>query len=174
MLLVKQGDEGAFTELFRRHSSGVFGLCMRFFSGNRSRAEDVAQEVWCKVVRYARTYEPNGKCKAWLLQVARNACLREIEKNQVVYEMVHEDDVDLADDSFQLEEKMVENHREQEVKAAIDELPEAQRTALVLWIDGARSYDDIAKEMKASVSGVKSLLFRAKQSLVRRLGGANG
>lgn len=168
MILVKQGDEPAFTELFKRHSSAVFGLCMRFFSGNRSRSEDVAQEVWCKVVRYSRTYEANGKLKAWLLQVTRNACLREIEKNQVVYEMAHEDDVDIAD-SFQLEEQMVETHREQEVKAAIDGLPEAQRTAVVLWIDGTRSYEDIAREMKASVSGVKSLLFRAKQSLVRRL-----
>jgi RNA polymerase sigma-70 factor, ECF subfamily len=169
MRLVKQGSEPAFTLLFKRHSSAVFGLCMRFFSGNRSRAEDVSQEVWAKVVRYARTYEPSGKFKAWLMQVTRNSALREIEKNQVVYQMTHEDDVDIAD-SFNLEDSIAESHRESEVKAAIDELPESQRTALVLWIDGSRSYEDIAKELKGTVSGVKSLLFRARQALVKRLG----
>ena len=95
MLKVKAGDKIAFTVLFRRHSSAVFGLCMRFFSGNRSRSEDVSQEVWTKVVIYARTYETEGKFKSWLFQVTRNSALREIEKNQVVYQMVHEDDVDL-------------------------------------------------------------------------------
>jgi len=168
MTLVKQGSEPAFTILFKRHSSAVFGLCMRFFSGNRSRSEDVSQEVWAKVVRYARTYEPNSKFKAWLLQVTRNSALREIEKNQVVYQMTHEDDVDIAD-GFDLEESIAENHREAEVKSAIDQLPEAQRAALVLWMSGTVSYEEIAVELKASVSGVKSLLFRAKQALVKRL-----
>lgn len=168
MTLVKQGSEPAFTILFRRHSSAVFGLCMRFFSGNRSRSEDVTQEVWAKVVRYARTYEPNGQFKSWLLQVTRNSALREIEKNQVIYQMAHEDDVDIAD-SFNLEESIAESHRDSEVKAAIDELPEAQRAALVLWMSGSRSYEEIASELKASVSGVKSLLFRARQALVKRL-----
>lgn len=168
MTLVKQGSEPAFTILFKRHSSSVFGLCMRFFSGNRSRSEDVSQEVWTKVVRYAPSYEANGKFKAWLMQVTRNSALREIEKNQAVYQMDHEDDVDIAD-SFNLEESIAESHREAELKQAIDQLPDAQRTALVLWIDGSRSYEDIAKELKASVPGVKSLLFRAKQALVKRL-----
>lgn len=168
MLRVKSGDKQAFTELFRRHNSAVFGLCMRFFSGNRSRSEDVAQEVWTKVVVYARSYEAQGKFKAWLMQVTRNASLREIEKNQIVYEMAHEDDVDIAN-SFSLEDKLVENQHEAEVKAAIDALPDGQRVALVLWIDGSHSYEEIAQELKTSVSSVKSLLFRARKTLVERL-----
>ena len=168
MLKVKAGDKIAFTVLFRRHSSAVFGLCMRFFSGNRSRSEDVSQEVWTKVVIYARTYETEGKFKSWLFQVTRNSALREIEKNQVVYQMVHEDDVDLPA-GFDLEESLIERHREDAVKGAIDKLPDAQRAALVLWIEGARSYDEIAAELKTSVSSVKSLLFRAKQNLAEKL-----
>ena len=93
---------------------------------------------------------------------------REIEKNQVVYQMVHEDDVDLPA-GFDLEESLMERHWEDAVKGAIDKLPDAQRAALVLWIEGARSYDEIAAELKTSVSSVKSLLFRAKQNLAEKL-----
>jgi RNA polymerase sigma-70 factor (ECF subfamily) len=168
MHLVKEGREDAFTQLFRRHGSAVFGLCMRFFSGNRSRSEDVSQEVWMKVIRYARTYRPETRFKAWLMQVTRNACLREIEKNQVQYQMVSADDVDVAE-TFDLEEALIEGARDSEVRSAIDGLPTAQRAALLLWIDGTRSYDQIAAELKSTVSSVKSLLFRARQSLVERL-----
>lgn len=168
MLLVKQGDQAAFTQLFKRHSSAVFGLCMRFFGGNRSRAEDVSQEVWTKVVTYARTYQPEGKFKSWVMQVTRNAALREIEKNQVNYQMTHEDDVDLKSD-FDLEESLIERTREAQVKQVIDQLPETQRAALVLWIDGSHSYEEIAVRLKSSVSSVKSLLFRARQNLAEKL-----
>ena len=102
------------------------------------------------------------------MQVTRNAALREIEKNQINYQMTHEDDVDLASD-FDIEETLIEGHREAAVREAIDHLPEGQRAALLLWIDGTRSYEDIAKELKSTVSSVKSLLFRARQSLVERL-----
>lgn len=168
MLLVKDGNKAAFAVLFRRHGALVFGACMRIFSGNAAKAEDASQEAWKRVVIYARSYEPKGAFRPWLWQVARNASLRELVKGQGFTDLLPAG-ADEPADGFDLEASLIEKHEVAAVRAAIDELPDTQRAALLCWVSGEHSYGEIAKELGCSEGAVKQLLFRARQGLARKL-----
>lgn len=168
MRLIAAGNREAFQALYVRYNGMVFGFCLRFFSGNRSRAEDVSQEVWIRVARFARTYSSENKFKAWICQITRNSALNEIRKNQVSYESSHMETEEIADE-FSLEDSIAERYNESRIRKAIEDLPDAQRIAILHWIDGDNSYENIAKQLQCGVSAVRSLLFRAKQNLINRL-----
>lgn len=68
-----------------------------------------------------------------------------------------------------VEEVLMRGQTVAELKAKIDELPESQRVVLTIWMSGEASYDEMARELGITVSSVKSLLFRAKQSLEKEL-----
>src|SRR6476469_706685 len=68
------GETRAFEALLHRHRSAVFQFILRFV-GNRSRAEDVLQETWLKVVRSAPSYEPRARFTTWVFTIARNLCV---------------------------------------------------------------------------------------------------
>lgn len=168
MLLVKDGNKAAFTILFKRHSALVFGACMRF-TQNAAKSEDASQEVWKRVVIYARSYESQSAFRPWIWQIARNTCLRELVKNKAFQNSVPEEDVEIAD-TFDVEADLGERHQAVKIRGAIDTLPEAQRAAILLWISGEQSYEEIAHQLACSVGAVKQLLFRAKQGLLAQLG----
>src|SRR5207302_9963288 len=71
MLRVKQDDPGAFTELLRRNWSYVFGRCYRRLR-DREDAEDLAQEVFLRVYRGRKSYEPRAKFSTWLFHITQN------------------------------------------------------------------------------------------------------
>jgi RNA polymerase sigma-70 factor (ECF subfamily) len=159
MQKVASGSEAAFRSLFDRHGSRILGYCCRFM-GSEPRGEDVAQEVWMKVIRASKEYQAEGKFAAWVLTIARRACLsafRERSDNtEISFEAGIEADIpDL--DRQTVEEELSQNE--------IDRLPDQQRIALLMWMTNESSYEEIAAELRLSVAAVKSLLFRARRSL---------
>jgi RNA polymerase sigma-70 factor (ECF subfamily) len=174
MLALKAGDEQAFAELVDRHRDAVVNLTYRYL-GNRADAEDLAQEVFLKVYRARSRYEPAAKFTTWLYRVAANACLNEVRnrKRRPTFSAAPFDgdgEVAPADRvaTSPLEEAERSEMREQ-VRAALAELPERQRMALLLNKFHGLGYEELAESLAMSVPAVKSLLVRARENVRRRI-----
>ncbi len=163
MKLLADGNRSAFQELYARYGKIVFGYSIRILK-NRATAEDITQEVWIKTVRLAASFRGEGSVKGWLLKITRNTALNHFRslKTSVAYEESQIEDNGQPEDS---ENNLLRILEINELKERIQELPEAQRVALVLWISERLSYEEIATEMGLSEVAVKSLIFRARRSL---------
>jgi len=167
---IAKGHSASFRSLFDRHSPRLLGYCSRFM-GEKIKAEDVVQEVWMKVVRSAPSYRSEKKFISWLLMIARTTCLSELRKKSAfesidLFENINDgDDTPLADEQMATAQDLVL------LKKSIDELPDAQRVVLTFWMVHESSYEEIAQETTLTVASVKSLLFRARQTLEKKLKG---
>jgi RNA polymerase sigma-70 factor, ECF subfamily len=180
MLRVKRGDRDAFVTLVERHRQAVFNLVARILR-DETEAEDVAQNVFIQVHRSAARYQPSAKFTTWLFTIARNLCLNEIRRRA----RHPADSIDAAPDAGEeLPARQFEDvkaaapdaaalQRElaRKVEEALAALPENQRTAILLFQREELSYEEIAEVLGGSLSSVKSLIFRARETLKDRLKG---
>lgn len=179
MLAVQRGDEEAFSELVGRHRNKVVNLAYRYL-GNRTDAEDLAQEIFWKVYRARARWEPQAKFTTWLYRIAANSCLNEVRnrKNRPTHgaASLYEAGGDeaaaarVSDDSNPAPEEAVERDElRAQVRAAVDDLPERQRLAILLNKFHGLGYEELAATMEMTVPGVKSLLVRARENVRRRI-----
>ena len=174
MLALKAGDENAFTELVDRHRDAVVNLTYRYL-GNKTDAEDLAQEVFLKVYRARARYEPAAKFTTWLYRVAANACLNEVRdrRRRPTFAAAA---LDAAEPSLPAADRALASPLEEaerselkeHVRAALAGLPERQRMALLLNKFHGLGYEEMAESLSMTVPAVKSLLVRAREN-VRRL-----
>ncbi len=167
---IAKGSQKAFRSLFEKYSGALLGYCQRLLA-NQSLAEEVSQEVWMKVVTLAESYKAESHFSAWLFTMARNTCFNQLKRQNTTFkyseELAYQGELKQTEQQM---EKMFEEKEDQNlVKKAIDSLPDSQRVALILRIADELSYEEIAGEMRLSLSAVKSLIFRAKQSLEKSL-----
>lgn len=174
MRRVKQGDLEAFRELVERHQHSVIGVSAKML-GDSSDAEDLAQQVFLRIWKSAERYEPTAKFTTWLMTITRNLVFNEMRRRgrsrQVSMEGDGEHEArEFADDPHRQPEQMAAaTELEAAVDVAITSLPEPQRMALVLRRYEDMPYEEIAKVLKVSVPALKSLLFRARETLKVRL-----
>jgi RNA polymerase sigma-70 factor (ECF subfamily) len=174
MGLVGAGDDRAFEQLVERHQRLVVGTVGRML-GSGSDAEDIAQQVFVRVWKNAERYEPRAKFTTWLLKITRNLVFNELRRRsrhpQVPLQSeLEEEERPLKDDQAVAPDASLLEHELQEaVDAAIANLPETQRMAVILRRYDELSYEEIAETLDQSVSAVKSLLFRARTELRENL-----
>ena len=172
-----KGDMGAFQELYERHNRRVYSLCLRM-TGNVVEAEDLAQEVFIRVYRAREEYVPSAKFTTWLFRIATNLALNslrdhrhqklEISMDAPVTADAEDGDekpFEVADKHPTIEQELVEKDRKKMIRHAIEKLPEKQRAAVLLHKYQELDYAEIAKILSVSESALKSLLFRAYESL---------
>ena len=160
--LIRAGDEAAFEALVQRYRSHLLAFC-RHMLRSREDAEDVLQEVFAASYRAIVGDEREIFVRPWLYRIARNMCLKHLGKRRPAADGGVEE-LDLAAAGGTVDTVHMREHLRQ-IVGDVRELPETQRTALLLReIDGL-SYDQIAAAMDTSVPGVKSLLVRARVSL---------
>ena len=141
MLRFQSGDVSSFEKLVERHKQRVFNLVYRFLGG-REEAEDLAQDVFLRVYRAGPDYRPTARFTTWLYVITRNVCLRAVEKGR------QEARARRDDPQFAMEAKARRQADEQRadplnaairdeqaclVRDAINELPETQRMAVILY-----------------------------------------
>ncbi|GIW71806.1 MAG: RNA polymerase sigma factor [Planctomycetota bacterium] len=177
MLAFQRGEPGAFEELVRLVSPSVFALGYRY-GLDAAAAEDLVQETLLRVYRARRRYRPEARFSAWLLRIATNVIIsaarqrkrRPTVKLQGAGAVSNEGDPPLADERTPgPPERLQADERAAKVREALAELPASQRTALVLNRFHGLSYDEVAQALGLGVPAVKSLLFRARHNLKRRL-----
>ena len=174
MQLVGAGDMAAFEQLVERHQTLVAGTVGRML-GSNADVEDVAQQVFVRVWKSAKRYEPRAKFTTWLLKITRNLVFNEMRrrKRHAVTSLQTEtegEEIQLKDEHGQTPDaSLLESELQRAIEAAIGELPESQRMAVVLRRYEELSYEEIADVLDQSVPAVKSLLFRARTELRERL-----
>ena len=170
MELIARGNEAAFRELYRRYASLVLGYARRLVRELR-QAEEIAQEVWLKVVRAASSYRGDGTVKSWLFTVTRRTSFNYLRDHTSPQEVATEDGEapvgTISTDVF--EERIFARADIHRIREAVDELPTNQRLALTLWMTEDLSYEEIAIELNVTEAAVKSLLHRARVTLEERL-----
>lgn len=175
MLRVRDGDLQSFGLLLERHRYPVTTFLNRIVQ-NRAIAEELSQEVFLRVFRSRASYLPTAKFRTWLFKIAMHVALNSIRDERHEKERQSADRVlaeralrHLADRQPTIEESLLEDVRVQEIRSAIDDLPEKQRAAVILHKYHELDYTQIAAALGVSESAVKSLLFRAYARLRNRL-----
>jgi RNA polymerase sigma-70 factor (ECF subfamily) len=162
MLRVREGDQAAFKELFERHAAPLVGFVDRFFY-NRAVSEEVVQEVFLKVYRARKKYQPKSKFTTWLYTIATRASLNELRRGVFKQKRQQLEEANGATHSVDSE---VEGRRLRErVAGILESLPENQRAAFLLVRFGGRSYEEVAQILGLSESAVKSQIFRATDAV---------
>jgi RNA polymerase sigma-70 factor, ECF subfamily len=178
MLLVKQGDVSAFERLVEKYKQPVLSLVYRMLR-DFTEAEDIAQNVFVQVYKSASRYEISSKFSTWLFTIARNLSLNEIRRRSrhpaESIDATHPDNEDQPWHQFEDKktftppESLLQGELENKILEAISELPENQKTALLLCRQGELSYEQIADVVGTSLSATKSLIHRARETLKHKL-----
>ena len=175
MLRVKEGDGASFGVLLEKHRSSVVHFLYRMVQ-NQAVSEELAQEVFLRVYRSRATYEPTAKFTTWLFRIATHLALNALRdgKNERLQERLDDDSSDMPvrqvpDSRPSVEQRMVYQARLDEIRQAVATLPDKQRAAVLMHKYEEMEYSQIAKVLNCSESAIKSLLFRAYETLRARL-----
>jgi len=175
MLRVREGDETSFALLLEKHRKPVIHFLYRMVQ-NQAVAEELAQEVFLRVYRSRESYEPTAKFTTWLFRITTHLALNHVRdrRKDKLHDSIDEKVEEgaprqLADREANVEQQMLRQARLGQIKAAVDELPEKQRGAVLMHKYQEMDYSQIAAVLGISESAVKSLLFRAYESLRSRL-----
>jgi len=174
MLQVKAGDSSAFNYLVQKYRRPMLSFMYRM-AHNATTAEDLAQEVFLRVYRSRTSYEASAKFTTWLYRIATNLAVnhardRRHERPENTVSLDEPDEntgltMDVADTSLSTEEAIIRRERMAAIRQRVQALPERQRVAVMMHKYQQMDYRQIADILKLSESAVKSLLFRAYETL---------
>jgi len=170
-----QEDPHTYRTLVDQFQVPVRNICAGIIH-NRHEAEDLAQEVFVEVFRSIRNFRGDSKLSTWIYRIAVNKSLNH-KRKQNRQKWLYPFGISLSEerspdyiDPDQLPSLNIENQqRMQHLQQALDALPENQRIAFVLNKYEELPYKEIAEVMDLSLSGVESLIHRAKVNLQKKL-----
>ncbi len=174
---VQRGDKGAFDVLVLKYQHKLVKLVTRYVR-NPAEAEDIAQEAFIKAYRALPQFRGDSAFYTWLYRIAINTAKNAVvarERSPVDYNF----DRDSIDDSYDMQGRLKDaetpeglvltDEIRRTVNAAIEQLPEDLRTAIVLRELEGLSYEQIAGTMGCPVGTVRSRIFRAREAIDHRL-----
>jgi len=172
MLEAKAGDNTSFELLLQRYRTPLVNFLSRMVR-DRATAEDLSQEVFIRVYRARGTYAPSAKFTTWLFRIATNLALNRIRDTryhqlEVSLDAPAEEDghvMELPARELRVDQLMVERDRAAMIRKAVEGLPEKQRIAVLLHKYEEMDYAEIAMVLECSDAALKSLLFRAYETL---------
>lgn len=160
--LIRRGHHAAFEALMQRYQPRLLAFCRHMLSSTED-AEDVLQEVFAAAFNAICADDRPINARPWLYRIARNRCLnhlrRPVPAGQDTMDVFERDGGTTTADTVHKREEF------RQIVSDVQDLPETQRTALLLREIDALSYDQIAEAMDTTVPSVKSLLVRARVSL---------
>ena len=163
---VRAGDVGKLEVLFDRHHAGLFRYFLSL-TANRATSEDLAQEVFFRVLKYRHTYQPGAGFRPWLYSVGRNVWADHMGKQKP--------EVALPEESGEIRGKETPPDRAyqkkqeaQLLRRALASLPGDKREVLVLSRYQDLKYEEIASVLQCEVGTVKVRVYRALRELSDR------
>ncbi len=160
--MTRRGNQAAFEMLVQRYQPRLLAFCRHMLS-SKEDAEDVLQEVFAASYNALLADDRPINTRPWLYRIARNRCLNHLRKPR----NSGQDSMDIfeRDNGTSTADTVHRREEFRQIVADVSQLPETQRTALLLREIDALSYDQIAEAMDTTVPSVKSLLVRARVSL---------
>jgi RNA polymerase sigma-70 factor (ECF subfamily) len=181
MLRVREGDNDCFRVLLEKHRNPLVHFLQRMVQDGGA-SEELAQEVFLRIYRSRSSYEPSAKFTTWMFRIASHLALNWLrdERHERAAERLDagrsgEDSSgrvaarELPDLRPSAEQGLVSEIRLQEIRDSIASLPAKQRAAVLMHKYEEMEYSQIAHALECSESAVKSLLFRAYETLRARL-----
>lgn len=164
MLRIGEGDQTAYGMLVDRHLSLNLGYATKLL-GNPAEAEEVMQEAFVRVWKHAGRWDPARKTKftTWFYRVVTNLCY-DVGRKRKPQERVEVLD-SIASDEPSADNVIAVDQRSQQVKTALEELPQRQCTAIMLCYFQGLSNREAADVMDVSVNALESYLVRARRNL---------
>lgn len=156
----QEGDPAAVTVLFDLHAERVFAYA-RHITGSREDAEEIVLEAFAKAFEKAAGFRGEGTFRGWLFGITRNLCLDRLRQPRLPTLEIEDLDRQLSDDgamAAQIETQAT-------VRQAVAQLPEDQRTVLMLCDVEQWDAREAAEILDKSVAATKSLLYRARRGL---------
>ena len=176
MLRVKDGDDAAFAQIVQNYQNRLIGVFTNMFADS-ALAEDLAQEVFLRVYRAKQGYQPTAKLSTWIFQIAHNLAsnsrrskgrMKEVQFQNSLSgsQPVQSGEEVLPEKSSLMPTRQLDKSELQDrVQAALANLSERQRLAVLLHRFEGMSYADIGQAMDLTPQAVKSLLSRARENL---------
>lgn len=170
---IKDGNVQQYEELMRRYERKILAFIFHMLKSSKMEivAEDLCSETFYKAYRSLHSFrEVEASFQTWLYTIARNTVLSELRRQKAIYVSFEETGhAALASLEATPEQAMLRSERVTMVRNAINNLPEKQRSALILREYDQLDYQEIANILDQTVSSVKSLLFRARASVKMQL-----
>jgi RNA polymerase sigma-70 factor (ECF subfamily) len=180
-----QGDQEAFGELVRRYGDSLLGYLTKICR-NREQAKDLFQETFRKVHEKAHTLR-SSHFKSWLYTIATRVAMDSLRRNKRVHMVSLNSKVDcdgdncpelgavmVADECDDPSQEAVKAEQKQQVRRAVESLPDRQRVTLVLAYYQGLTYREVATALDCSIGTVKTQMFRALRTLAQRLPDVSG
>ena len=174
MKTIKRSQHAAgfeFDETYRKHYRRILALC-RYLLKSIDEAEDAVQEAFLRAYKNRSTIDESKSPLNWLLKTATNHCLdrlRRRNREERFYETADPDQVGPSRVSEDTLEMLVRAEKGDQVRSAIQSLPDRYRIPLVLAYFNEFTYDEIGHALDLNRNTVATLLFRAKLRLRQEL-----
>jgi RNA polymerase sigma-70 factor (ECF subfamily) len=162
----RRGDEGAFQELVERYKDLVFAMIGRTVQ-DRSRAEDLAQDVFLRIHRGLPYFRGEARLSTWIYRIVANVCVQDHGRPSLLPPAAGDDrkrdaaaTVDRRFGDFELRDRL---------EKAIERLPANYRLLIAAHYLQGVQYEDLAEALQLPLGTLKTQLYRAKQQLRRLL-----
>ena len=173
MLAYREGDAGAFEQLYRRHKGGLYRFVLRSIR-DRAVAEELYQEIWMRAIEARGRYEAQAKFTTWLYTIAHNRLVDHWRKRGLTLVSLDQDEAGQAEPPAGAD---YDPHLRLEAKQglarfarALESLPPAQREAFLMHEEAGMSVAEIAHATGAGEEAAKSRLRYAVSRLKEALG----
>lgn len=157
----RDGDSAAFSEIVRRYQGPIFRLCRRYLHG--PEAEDAAQETFVRAFVHREKFDPARPLMPWLCTIARRLCLDKLRKKSPDLDDTLE--TRTGDEGASPESTAATREELGRLQAALTDLPEGQREAIVRYHIDGMSYQDIAASLEVPVGTIMTWLHRGRARL---------
>jgi len=168
----QNGEESAFEELIRANQNKIYAVCLNIV-GNETDALDCAQETFIKIYKNIKKFRGDSAFSTWAYRLATNSCLDFLAAKKRHTSASIDDEGGAAnyitDGSAGVEETVLSKIEAEEVRAAINNLPEDARVAITLRDIRGLAYEEIAEILGVAAGTVKSRISRARALLAERL-----
>lgn len=166
---IKDGNVELYSALMARYQKKILSFIYQMLRSARLElmAEDLCSETFYKAYRSLNSFrEVDASFSTWLYTIARNTVLSELRKHKAAHLSLDDSSyIPAAPMDAAPEQMLLRNEKVTMVREAINNLPEKQRSALILREYDGLDYQEIASILGQTVSAVKSLLFRARASV---------
>ena len=167
-----RGDQQAWDQIVRQYWRRVFNVAYKFV-GRHDEAEDLTQDVFLKIFKSLGTFDRRANFQTWLVSVSRNLCIDHYRSVRKERETIDRDvnAADLAPVSVEVSPHVALERQDlaQELRRALQQLPETLRTAVVMRDIQELSYQEIADRLELPEGTVKSRINRGRHELARQI-----
>jgi len=158
----QSGDRDALITLLREIETHIYRTAY-YILNNEQDAKDASQEALIRIYTKIQSYEEKAQFKTWVQRIVTNICIDKFRRTKPSVS-IDEHEMDFSS-NHDLEEEVLSAYVAQDIRDAIDKLPEHHRSVVVLRYLQDCSYNEIADVLDLPLNTVKSYLFRARQQL---------